>query len=97
MLEPTQSISFDVQIDVGDDTLVPGSPTLHYRYDGGVFLTAPLAQIGPDLYSATLPGALCQDMPEFYLSADGQTFGSATKSKVKATSLAVIGVPSDHN
>jgi len=78
MLEPAVPTSFDVQIDVGDDTLVPGSPTLHYRYDGGAFLTAPLTQIGPDLYSATLPGALCQDTPEFYLSADGQTFGPAT-------------------
>ena len=78
VLEPATPISFDVQIDVGDDTLVAGSPTLHYRYDGGAFLTTALTQTGPDLYTATLPAALCQDTPEFYVSADAQTGGLIT-------------------
>jgi hypothetical protein len=66
-----ESISFAVEITPGLEIVVPGSPALHYRYDGGAFQTVPLTAEGGDLYTATLPPASCDDAPEFYLSAEG--------------------------
>ena len=71
VLAPNTPTSFDVRIVPGAENIVPGSPALHYRYDGGSFVSAPLAPAGGDLYTATLPAARCEDVPEFYLSAEG--------------------------
>lgn len=69
--------SFDVQITSVLDSIVPGSETLNYRYDGGVFLTTPLTPLGGGLYTATLPPANCPDLPEYYITADGALSGPA--------------------
>ncbi|MFG0328241.1 MAG: GC-type dockerin domain-anchored protein [Phycisphaerales bacterium JB037] len=75
-IEPGVPFSFDVTINPGDDTLVPGSPELLYRFDGGAFQSAPLTFVSGNTYSATIPAADCVDMPEFYLSAAGNTTGT---------------------
>jgi hypothetical protein len=64
-----------VEIDEGAEQYVPGSGTLHHRYDGGGFQSAPLVALGGDLYQATLPPASCDDVPEFYFSAEGTESG----------------------
>jgi hypothetical protein len=71
LLPPGVPTSFDVHIAPGAEQVVPGSPTLHYRYDGESYQTASLTPLGGDLYQATLPGAACADTPEFYVSAEG--------------------------
>ena len=38
-------------------TPVPGSVTMHYRYDGGVFQTVAMSSLGADLWGADLPAA----------------------------------------
>lgn len=76
LIAPGASASFEVQVIPGAQNVVPGSPTLHYRYDGGAFQTAPLAALGGNSYQATLPPAFCEDAPEFYVSAQGD--GGAT-------------------
>lgn len=75
---PGQTADFDVRIQNGAETLVGGSETLHYRFDGGTFLTAPLAPAGGDLFVATIPAANCGDTPEFFVSADGNLGSTVT-------------------
>lgn len=70
--------SFDVQIDPGNDSVVGGSRLLFYRYDGGAFQSVPLASLGGNLYSATLPAPTCSATPQFYLSVTGVTSGQVT-------------------
>jgi C1A family cysteine protease len=70
-IEPGAETAFQVQIVDGGENYMPGSGMLYYRYDGGDFLTSPLALDEGDLYEATLPPADCGDIPEFYISAEG--------------------------
>ncbi|MEO1129319.1 MAG: matrixin family metalloprotease, partial [Planctomycetota bacterium] len=69
-LDPAADASFLVAIDPGDDTL--SAAELFYRYDGGAYLSSPLAPQGGDQYLATLPASLtCDGSAEFYLQATG--------------------------
>ncbi|MFH0982564.1 MAG: S8 family serine peptidase [Planctomycetota bacterium] len=70
-LPPGQPASILVQINDGDESVLPGTPMLHYRFDGGTYLTSPLSWLGGNLYQATLPALPCGSTPEFYFSATG--------------------------
>ena len=75
LLAPGVPTDITVRIIEGEEEYVLGSGTLHYRYGGGSFLTAPLTPLGGDLYRATLPGPSCSSTPEFYFSAEGTVSG----------------------
>jgi hypothetical protein len=60
-----------VEILNGAENYVPGSGKIHYRFDGGTYLEAPLSDLGGDLYEGTLPNTKPGDQPEFYFSAQG--------------------------
>lgn len=75
LLTPGQATQLTVRIVEGEEEYVEGSGTLHYRYHGGAFETAPLVPVGGELYRATLPIANCGATPEFYFSAQGTESG----------------------
>ncbi|MBN2563772.1 MAG: hypothetical protein JXQ75_22875, partial [Phycisphaerae bacterium] len=92
-LTPDVATPFDVQITDGEESYVPGTGTLHYRYDGGTYLTSALTHVSGNIYEATLPPATCDDTPEFYISAEGN-LGSTVYSPADAPSTvysAIVG------
>jgi len=79
VLAPGTPEVIDVEIVSLGESLVPGSPMLHYRYDGGSFESVLLTHVGGDLYQATLPAADCTAVPEYYFSAEGTVEGVVTE------------------
>ncbi len=75
LLPPDVPTTFSVLISATGESYVPGSGTLHYRYNGGSWLTTALVPAGSDLFDATLPAPGCTDTPEFYVSAEGDVTG----------------------
>ncbi len=71
VLTPGAQTSFPVLIENGSETVVPGSPTLWYRFSAGAFQPAPLIHNGGDSYTAVIPPATCAATPQFYVSAQG--------------------------
>lgn len=59
-------------------SIVAGSPTLHYRYQGGAFTALAMTPGANSLYAAQLPGPACGDSPEFYISALNSGCGAVT-------------------
>ena len=93
-LAPGVSVNVPVQIQIAGETLVPGSPTLHFRYDGGAWLTQPLAHLGGENYQATLPPPVCGSTPQFYVSAAGSDSGVVTNPANAPTQNYAPGVGS---
>ncbi|HRX87525.1 MAG TPA: S8 family serine peptidase, partial [Phycisphaerae bacterium] len=54
---PGTPTTFDVQIQSFGETVVPGSATLNYRFDGGAYQPSPLSFVSGNAYAATLPAA----------------------------------------
>ncbi len=75
-MAPGAAVTFPVRITSATETIVAGSPLLHFRYDGGAYATRPLASLGGNDYQATLPPPVCGATPEFYVTAIGSVSGN---------------------
>jgi hypothetical protein len=76
---PGNEVPVTVRIQNGVEQYVPGSGTLFYRYQFGVFQLAALTPLGGDLYEAVIPASDCDDEPEFFVSVEGDG-GTVVKS-----------------
>jgi len=75
LIAPGEPTSVEVEITAMGQEIVPGTETLHFRYDGETWFMHPLAPLGDGLYEATLPPAACDDVPEYYFSVEGTVSG----------------------
>jgi len=91
--------STDIQIMIldGSENYVPGTGMVHYRFDpGDSYATSLFADLGGDLYLATIPGARPDGLPEFYFSAHGDggtTVTCPADAPVTVYSMDVAGLP----
>ncbi|UCD75006.1 MAG: hypothetical protein JSV91_14610 [Phycisphaerales bacterium] len=93
-LDPGVPTEITVQIEDRDESYVPGSGMLFYRYDGGTYHSIPLESLGGDLYLATLPPADCDAVPEYYFCAegDGRTMVFSPFDAPNSVYTAIVGV-----
>jgi hypothetical protein len=64
-----------VQIDETNDSYIQGTGRLYYRFNGGSFQQTSLTHLSGDLYKGTIPAGSCGDTVDFYVSAQGSTYG----------------------
>ena len=62
-------------VNEGVDTVVQGSVNLNYRFANAGFTALLMNDNLDGSYSATIPGASCGDVVEYFVSADGQIAG----------------------
>ncbi len=69
-VSPDMPQTLEIRITDGiNDSLVPGSPRLHFRNHGGAYIAIPLVNLGNDLFEGELPASSCGSRPEYYFSA----------------------------
>lgn len=72
---PGQSVTIDFDISANSDSITSG-PDLLYRVDGGAFTRTPLASQGGGVFRATVPGADCDQIVEYYIEVVGAIVGA---------------------
>jgi hypothetical protein len=94
-IDPDVPTVLTIEIVSRNEQYVDGSGMLYYRFDGGTYLTSPLVHAGGNLYEATLPGAACDDVPEYYFSAqgDGGTVVCSPHDAPQSVYTATVGHP----
>ncbi len=70
-LTPGVPTPVTILVEEGTEALVPDSPTLYFRDDGGEFAGLPMAPLGEGMYEVDLPACACGAVPEYYFSATG--------------------------
>lgn len=69
---PGLAFPMKLKIVSGNETYVPGSGQLHYRFSpNDPFDQVAMTEMNDDMYKAVLPATGAGDLPEFYFSAEG--------------------------
>ncbi len=95
LIAPQTPVNITATVTPGDDTLVPGSVTLHYAADGSTFTDLAMSFVSGTTYAGTIPGfESCDDTPAFYVSAEGASTGvvSAPVAGASAPYTFALGV-----
>ncbi len=85
-------IDVDLEIVPGTQQVVPGSPTVHYRYAAGSFTSLPLVNTGGNNWEASLPAPDCGNEPEYYFTAQGNAGANLSLPENAPTELFALGV-----
>jgi hypothetical protein len=94
-LQPGVATTFHVNMAPVDLTITPGTATLHYSVNGGAASTAPMALVGTNQYTATIPGQACYSDLTFYITvgtssgtqSDPATAPASTYAATNTTTL----------
>jgi len=71
LIMPGEEAVFEVVVSgAGDGVPVSGTGQLHYVINGGSVQTDWMTELSPNHYEATLPSVTCDDILEFYVSAE---------------------------
>ena len=76
LLAPATPLEVRAAITPGIDSLVPGTVTMHYRLDGSDFQSVPMSDAGSGDYLSSIPGAACDELIEFFVTAQGEQVGA---------------------
>ena len=88
---PGEKNFFQVQANPVGGFVVSGSARIYTSIDGGAFTSSPMANLGSDLYRASLPAVDCGQTVEFYIQAQLSTGGTFNDpSNAPAGSYGVI-------
>ena len=68
-LTPNQPTNIAVNVVGVAGTPQPGTGTVSYRVNGGVFTTVGMSQSSPNMYTATIPGTSCGNKIDYFFSA----------------------------
>jgi hypothetical protein len=72
LVPPDTPVELEVEILDGAEMVVSTSELLYYRADeDDAYTPIALEEIGEGVFRATVPGAGCDDVPQFYMSAEG--------------------------
>lgn len=78
-MDPNVSMTQRVKVDPREDNILVGSVKMRYRMgNSGPFETVNMTLDGLNIWKATVPGASCDESPEFYFEMSGQTAGLVT-------------------
>jgi len=72
---PDQETGFEVIVHTGTVAPVDGTGMLHYSIDGSPYETVPMTILGTNDYQAKLPGAMCESVIDWYVSASNEGGG----------------------
>lgn len=92
-VDPGVVTDFPVEITPGEESVQTGTERLYYRFDGGVYQIEPLTHVSGTLYTASLPAAICDETPEFYISATGDLGTTITEPRTAPAAVfaAIVG------
>ncbi|MCH2151766.1 MAG: S8 family serine peptidase [Phycisphaerales bacterium] len=77
-MDPGMVSSWSLNVNPREDVLIQGSVVMKYRFGAGAYQTIQMSNEGLFNYVADMPGASCDEAPEFYFQVEGQTAGVVT-------------------
>jgi hypothetical protein len=90
---PGEIVNIDFEVLANSDTIIDG-PDVLYRLNGGAFTRVAMAAQGGNIFRATIPAAVCDDSPEYYIEVVGDFVGAVNLPQAGSAGPASYGVGS---